>query len=144
MSKLIVGIDIGKHNHQSTVIDETGQVIGGSVRFENSTHGAETLLSRIASINPDDLPVVFGLEATGHYWLCLYSFLVAKGYPVHVINPYQSDAWRKVYISSTKTDKEDAFLIADIIRFGSFSETKLADETLVSLRNRYDFFNAET
>jgi len=135
MNKLIVGVDIGKHNHQATVIDESGQILGGSIKFKNTTSGAESLLSRIAGINPSKLPVVFGLEATGHYWLCLYSFLVGKEYSVHVINPYQSDAWRKIYLSTTKTDKEDAFLIADIIRFGSFSKTTLADEKLVSLRN---------
>jgi transposase len=139
MKKLIVGVDIGKHNHQATIIDESGQILGGSIRFTNTTAGAKLLLSRIAGINPDGVPIVFGLEATGHYWLCLYSFLVGKGYSVHVINPYQSDAWRKVYMSSTKTDKEDAFLIADIIRFGSFAKTKLADEKLVSLRNMTRF-----
>jgi len=78
---------------------------------------------------------VFGLEATGHYWLALYSFLVGKGYPVSVINPYQSDAFRKVHLSTTKTDKEDSFLIADLLRFGSFQETKMATEQMVSLRN---------
>ena len=92
-------------------------------------------MARIASVNPYSSVVVFGLEATGHYWLALYSFLTEKDYSVSVINPYQSDAWRKVYLSSTKTDKEDAFLIADIIRFGSFAHTKIADENIVSLRN---------
>lgn len=135
MAKLIVGIDIGKYNHQATVIDQSGQILGGSIKFNNSILGAELLLQRITSINPQKLPLVFGLEATGHYWLPLYSFLAGKRFPVHVINPYQSDAWRKIYLSTTKTDKEDSFLIADIIRFGSFSQTKLAEEHMVSLRN---------
>jgi len=65
----------------------------------------------------------------------LYSYLVEKGYPVSVVNPYQSDAFRKVHLSTTKTDKEDSFLIADLLRFGSFSGTKLAHESLIALRN---------
>jgi len=134
-TKLIVGVDIGKRFHQATVINEAGEILGGSIRFPNSVKGAELLLDRIASINPEELPLVFGLEATGHYWLALYSHLVERGLKVHVINPYQSSAWRKVYLSTTKTDKEDAFLIADVLRFGSFSETKLAEERMVSLRN---------
>jgi len=81
------------------------------------------------------LPLIFGLEATGHYWLALYSYLIEKGYHVVVLNPYQSDAFRKVYLSSVKTDKEDAFLIAEILRFGSSSQTKLAEEKLLALRN---------
>lgn len=32
----IVGIDIGKNNHEATIIDETGAIIGKSIRFTNS------------------------------------------------------------------------------------------------------------
>ncbi|MGH2611804.1 MAG: IS110 family transposase [Rhabdochlamydiaceae bacterium] len=135
MSKLIIGIDIGKLYHQASVIDETGVVLGGSIRFPNTTAGAQLLLSRISSVNPGHLPLLFGLEATGHYWLNLYSHLTEKGYPISVINPYQSDAFRKVSMSSTKTDKQDATLIAELLRFGAFPQTKLAHESLVALRN---------
>ena len=37
-------------------------------------------------------PCVFGMEATGHYWYPIYSFLKAKGYTIYVINPIQSDS----------------------------------------------------
>ena len=134
-NKLIVGIDIGKRTHVATIIDDKGNTVTRSFSFENTTTGGNFLLDRIAAINTESSPVVFGLEATGHYWLALYSFLTTKGYSISVINPYQSDAWRKVYLSSTKTDKEDSFLIADIIRFGSFAQTKIADENIVALRN---------
>lgn len=134
-NKLIVGIDIGKRIHVATIIDDSGIVIGKSFSFPNTTAGGELLLAKIALVNTDKEPVVFGLEATGHYWLSLYSFLTKQGYPVSVINPYQSDAWRKVYLSSVKTDKEDSFLIADILRFGNSPETKLSSETMISLRN---------
>jgi len=133
--KLIVGIDIGKRYHQATVIDESSQVLGGSIRFANTTTGAELLLKRVVAVNPANLSLIFGLEATGHYWLALYSYLVEIGYQVVVLNPYQSDAFRKVSMSSTKTDKEDAFLIAELLRFGAFPPTKLAEENLVALRN---------
>lgn len=77
MAKLIVGVDIGKYFHQATVINESGEILGGSIRFKNSTDGAGLLLTRILSINPNNLPLVFGLEATGHYWLalCILSYL---------------------------------------------------------------------
>lgn len=135
MDKLIIGIDIGKSFHQAAIIDQNGQIIGGSIRFANTTSGAELLLSRISSVNINNLPLVFGLEATGHYWLALFSFLADKDLQVAVINPYQSDAWRKVYLSTTKTDQEDSFLIAEILRFGNYQLTKLADEDIVALRN---------
>ena len=133
--KLIVGIDIGKRTHVATIIDAQGTIVTRPFSFANTTVGGETLLDRLSAVNTDATPVVFGLEATGHYWLALYSFLTGKGYPVSVINPYQSDAFRKVHLSTTKTDQEDSFLIADLMRFGSFQETKMADEQMVSLRN---------
>lgn len=135
MSKLIIGIDIGKRFHQATVVDYSGTVLGGSVRFPNTTAGAELLLKRVSVTNPGCLPLIFGLEATGHYWLPLHAYLTEKGYTCFVLNPYQSDAFRKVYLSSTKTDKEDAFLIAELLRFGSFPQTKMADEDMMALRN---------
>ncbi len=114
--KLIVGIDIGKRIHVATIIDGSGTIIGKPISFANTTAGGELLLAKIALVNTNHDPVIFDLEATGHYWLSLYSFLTKYGYSVSVINPYLSDAWRKVYLSSVKTDKEDSFLIADLLK----------------------------
>jgi len=134
MTKLIIGIDIGKYYHQATIIDESGHILGGSLRFPNSLTGAELLLKKLSAVNPEGLPMLFGLEATGHYWLALHAYLTEKGHQIVVLNPYQSDAFRKVSMSSTKTDKEDAFLIAELLRFGSFPQTKMADKDMVALR----------
>jgi transposase len=62
------------------------------------------------------------MEATGHYWLSLYSFLVEKGHVIHVVNPIL-------------TDIIDSVLIAELIRYGNFLETCLADENIMSLRD---------
>lgn len=129
----IVGIDIGKNNHEATIIDETGVIIGKSIRFSNSHSGADKLIEHIVK-NISDSPVTFGLEATGHYWLSLYSFLLEKGYTINVINPIQSDSFRNLYIRQTKNDTKDSFIIAEVIRFGRFTTTKLADDKLLSLR----------
>lgn len=129
----IVGIDIGKNNHEATIIDETGVIIGKSIRFTNSHSGANKLIDHIIK-NIGDSNVTFGLEATGHYWLPLYSFLLEKGYTVNVINPIQSDSFRNLYIRQTKNDTKDSFIIAEIIRFGRFTTTQLADDKLLSLR----------
>lgn len=133
--KLMVGVDIGKSTHYATIIDSAGQKLGGIIRFANSLKGGQLLLERVLSIKSQENRIVFGLEATGHYWLPLYSYLIEKGFAVYVINPYQSDAWRKMLLSSTKTDKEDSFVIADIIRFGHHEETKLSDERIIALKN---------
>ena len=72
------------------------------------------------------------MEATGHYWLSLYSHLLDLEYIVYVINPIQSDAFRKMYISQTKNDSKDSFIITQIMRFGEFSTTSLANDDIMS------------
>lgn len=76
------------------------------------------------------------MEATGHYWLALYSFLIKHNFVVHVVNPIQSDSWRNsTKIRPHKTDKIDSLIIADFIRYGEFSETSLASEEIVEICN---------
>jgi hypothetical protein len=77
---------------------------------------------------------VIGMEATGHYWLNVYSYLLELGYNLKVINPIQSEAFRKMYIRKTKNDSKDSFVIAQIMRFGQFSTTALSDENIIALR----------
>lgn len=84
--------------------------------------------------NIGNSPCVFGMEATGHYWYPIYSFLKAKGYTIYVINPIQSDTLRKMYIRQTKNDSIDSFLIAEVIRFGQFTTTSMTDENILAMR----------
>ena len=73
---IIVGIDIAKRSHEACLINESGTLLGKSFSFPNSHAGVDLLLKQLRKHNPDSLPVVFGMEATGHYWLPLYSRLV--------------------------------------------------------------------
>lgn len=94
---------------------------------------ADSLMSFIFK-NIGNSPCVFGMEATSHYWYPIYSFLKAKGYTIYVINPIQSDSLRKMYIRQTKNDSIDSFLIAEVIRFGQFTTTSMADENILAMR----------
>ncbi|MDT8900431.1 IS110 family transposase [Anaeroselena agilis] len=131
---LICGVDIGKNHHEASIIDQDGRLLAKSLRFANSTPGAQSLLSYIESHNRNREVVVIGMEATGHYWLSLYCFLFDAGFQVNVINPIQSDAVRNLFLRKTKNDAKDSFLIAETIRIGRFSNTSLADEDMLSLR----------
>ena len=55
--------------------------------------------------------------------------------------PDQSDALRGMYIRQSKTDARDSFIIAEVIRFGKYSESNVPQEKLFALReltrNRY-------
>ena len=129
----IVGIDIGKNHHEASIVSPEGKQIGHSLRFATTHKGADSLMSFIFK-NIGNSPCVFGMEATGHYWYPIYSFLKVKGYTIYVINPIQSDSLRKMYIRQTKNDSIDSFLIAEVIRFGQFGTTSMADENILAMR----------
>ncbi|WP_308801922.1 IS110 family transposase [Agathobacter sp.] len=129
----IIGIDIGKNHHEASIVSPEGKQIGRSLRFATTHKGAVSLM-RFIFKNIGNSPCVFGMEATGHYWYPIYSFLKAKGYTIYVINPIQSDSLRKMYIRQTKNDSIDSFLIAEVIRFGQFGTTSMADENILAMR----------
>ena len=129
----IIGIDIGKNHHEASIVSPEGKQIGRSLRFATTHKGADSLMSFIFK-NIGNSPCVFGMEATGHYWYPIYSFLKAKGYTIYVINLIQSDSLRKMYIRQTKNDSIDSFLIAEVIRFGQFGTTSMADENILAMR----------
>jgi transposase len=129
----IVGIDIGKNHHEASIVSPEGKQIGHSLRFATTHKGADSLMSFIFN-NIGNSSCIFGMEATGHYWYPIYSFLKARGYTIYVINPIQSDSLRKMYIRQTKNDSIDSFLIAEVIRFGQFTTTSMADENILAMR----------
>ena len=128
---LFVGIDIAKRNHEASVIAQDGSVVRKAMRFANSQAGYNKFMDMVRSLKE---PVVFGMEATGHYWLTLYTHLRNDGFTVYVINPIQSDALRGMYIRKTKTDSVDSVIIADIIRFGRYCETSVEPGDLQAMR----------
>lgn len=132
---LYLGIDIGKNNHEAGIVNADGSHKGKSLRFANTSEGFDKLLQFITAKNPTGEELRIGMEATGHYWLVLFSFLHKQGFSISVINPIQSDSLRNFNIRQTKTDAVDCFLVAEVIRFGQYTETHLADEDMVALRN---------
>lgn len=134
-----LGIDIGKYTYVASLMNEKAKIIFKAFSFSNSSDGAESLLQKI---QPYISNLEVGMEATGHYWLSIYSFLSQNNLTIHVINPIQTDGWRKgMEIRKRKTDIIDSVLIADFIRYGNFVETSLADENTMSLRNLSRFRN---
>lgn len=131
-----LGIDIAKNTHVASLIDEQGKNLFKGFSFSNTTDGGKSLLEIIKK-HSDFSNVTVGMEATGHYWLSIYSFLYDYNFhSIHVINPIQTDGWRKgAEIRKRKNDTIDSVLIADLIRYGDFIDTTLSNEDLFSLRN---------
>ena len=136
-----IGIDIAKNKHEVSIIDSSGKLLSESISFSNTIKGFEKLIKYLSSYNVYSYNCIVGMEATGHYWLSIYSYLVECKFNTFVINPIQSEAFRKMYIRKTKTDSKDSFVIAQVMRFGEFSSSPLLDERMFELKNltRYRF-----
>lgn len=129
-----LGIDIGKRNHEVGLINGSGDPVGKTLKFKNTKSGSDQLLKFINQhqLTPNDVAV--GMEATGHYWLSVFSFLKQLDFKITVFNPMQSDALRNFYIRKTKTDIKDAYLIAQVIRMDTPDETPLLDEDIMRIK----------
>lgn len=128
------GIDIAKYKHEASVIDINGKALIDSISFSNDKQGCEKLLAVFEKFEITPSDVIIGMEATGHYWLSVYTFFMELGYTLKVINPIQSEAFRKMYIRQTKNDSKDSYIIAQIMRFGEYSETSLSEDNIIALR----------
>ncbi len=133
-----LGIDIAKNTHVASLIDNGGNTIFKAHSFNNSIDGTNSLIEKLNNYPTEE--ILIGMEATGHYWLSVYSYLMEKNFNIIVINPIQTDGWRRATeIRKRKTDIIDSIMIADFIRHGNYETTSLADEKYLNLRNMTRF-----
>ncbi|WP_373779321.1 IS110 family transposase [Neisseria dentiae] len=102
-----VGLDISQDTFDAAVI------INGcrkSARFNNNAKGFENLKAWLDSFGVDDLHIC--MEATGNYFEDVADY-IGRYYKVSVINPYKISEYGKSRFQRTKTDKQDARLIAE-------------------------------
>jgi transposase len=128
---ITVGIDVGKRAHQACFLDAQGQARARPLRFANTAAGVRQLEERVLALGG---PATVGLEASGHYWLGLHRRLTAAGLPVLVINPLQTEALRATGVRTTKTDRRDAEVIADLVRIGRARPNYVPDDAILQLR----------
>lgn len=128
---IAVGIDVGKRTHQACFLDGQGQEVARSLRFANTAAGVQQFHDRWQTL---PAPATIALEASGHDWLGVHRRLTAAGWTVQVVNPLQTDAVRQTGVRKTKTDRRDAFVLADLVRIGRARPNDVPDDTLLQLR----------
>ena len=130
-----LGIDIAKTNHVASLINNNGDVVIRAIKFTNSNEGFNKLLNTIQSKLGDLSNIEVAMEATGHYWLSLYSALTDNNFNVSVYNPYQIKSYRGAYNNrKQKNDIIDSIIIADYLRVFGSKEFKFPEEKLLSLK----------
>ena len=130
-----IGIDIAKKAHEVCFLDQNGQVLdGNSFKIPNTLSGVDKLQKMLDKYGLTSKNSQVGMEATGHYWLVLYSWLFEKGFDIKVINPIVTDALRNMRVRKVKNDRIDAEIVAKAIMFGEYQETAIADGDTLALR----------
>ena len=74
-----------------------------AIKFTNSNEGLQKLIDSISEY--DQSQIYCAMEATGTYWLSLFSALTDKDFNVSVFNPYQIKSFRGAY--SNRKQKND-------------------------------------
>ena len=86
---LYLGIDIGKKHHEAGFVADDERE-SENRRFSNDRR-YESLLDFIKRRLPRE-EIRIGMEATGHYWLALYSFLLDKDFVITSSIPFSRTA----------------------------------------------------
>ena len=141
MSTLFVGIDVSKHTGEVLAMVQDGEE-AASFSVSNDLPGGKALTGHIAqlatSLHVDHL--VFGIEATGIYGWHLALFLrqapalAPFQVVVYTFNPKVVKGFREAYPELPKTDRVDAWIIADRLRFGRLPAPSVIDERYEALR----------
>ena len=129
-----LGIDIAKVNHVASLLDQDGSILVKAIKFTNSNEGLQKLLDSISEY--DFSQIYCAMEATGTYWLSLFSALTDKGFNVSVFNPYQIKSFRSAYTNrKQKNDVIDSVIIANFLKFNEPEQSSLPDDDLLALKN---------
>jgi len=131
---LYIGIDVHKRVHEIVILDHVAKPLGRSFKIHNSRDDVDLLLERVARLNFAGGPLLFGMEATGHYWLPLHHHLSSRGFDVVILNPLRTHAYRARSVRPVKNDRIDARCIAEIIRTEPKSDYVVTDEAMLELR----------
>jgi transposase len=134
LSLFFVGIDVAKSKHDISVLNNNGEVLFALPNVLNTTAGALRFLKALEKHGISAEDCIVGMEATGHYWLAFYSFLVNHGFDIKVINPIVTDGYRNMLVRKVKNDNIDSQIIAKVLMLGAYQESPVADGQMVALR----------
>jgi len=99
-----VGIDVAKDKFDLAILGETHVI-----QISNSRVGIADLASQMQARQPELIVV----EATGGYQRAVVQGLFEAGLPVAVVNPQRVRQYARACGKMAKTDKIDAFLLAE-------------------------------
>ncbi|MCP3681358.1 MAG: IS110 family transposase [bacterium] len=133
---LIIGADIGCKSNMICLMKHGGEEIG-YCKIYNSTKGFkhfDNLVKKTMSEGGFD-DVLMGMEPTGSYWRKLALYSMESGIDVKLIRTTALKHQRGLDESSPgKSDKRDAYTLANIVREGKYIDSVIDDGLYQDLR----------
>ena len=140
---LIVGVDPHRKKNVMQFMDSQGQALGPPFRADNNRPGTKAFVQHLTEqLQAGDYQAVqIASEATGWYWFHFFQSLsqepALNSWPLelYLFNPRLTANFKRSYGARDKTDPNDAFIVADRLRFGHDLPTPFQyDETYLPLR----------
>ena len=133
----IVGVDLGSIEHQVVIKDARGKRLT-CFRIGHAIEDLDELVRRarmIVKSQEEKGEAVFAFEATGHVWEAVVHHLNERGERYVIVNPLATFRVREArQMSREKTDITDAEQIAELVRSGLVTRTRLDEPKYHELR----------
>jgi transposase len=132
-----VGVDLGRDRNVAVVITERGQRLA-KFRFPHDQDGYAYFRRRLKALQErHQAPAVLvGMEPTNYFWKLLAAELEKRQVAYRLVNAYTVKKHREGdQLDRAKDDVRDAFTIADLLRTGKFTETRLLHGRYAELRH---------
>ena len=126
--RIDVGVDL--HKTQMTVYVRTGKDEGESSQYSVTTEGYREFLKALGKWRSKGADIRVAVESTGNTRYFMHQ-LEARGYPVVVINTMK---FKVITQSVKKTDRHDAYTIAEFLSKDMLPESKLCSEKSEEVR----------
>jgi transposase len=129
-----LGIDVGKFSHSLCLLKEEGKKT--IFQINNNREGFEKLKQILVELNCTN-NILIGMEATGHYFLNLYDWLLQSGVAtdqIALLNPLQVKSFRNTNLRGAKSDNVDSERIAILLKFGEFKRCNVSVDEMMNLR----------
>jgi transposase len=133
---LFVGVDLALDRNVAVVMDERAKRLD-RFRFDNDLQGYGYFHRRLRSVKEKHQApaVLVGMEPTNYFWKLLATDLEARQVDYRLVNPYTVKKHREGdQLDRSKDDPRDAFVIADLLRTGKYTETRLLHGQYAELR----------
>jgi transposase len=133
---LFVGVDMGLKRNAAIVLGAQAER-RARFGFPNDREGYDYFHRRLKKLQEQyqAARVLVGMEPTNYYWKLLAGDLEQRRVAYRLVNAYTVKKHREGdQLDRSKDDARDAFTIADLLRTGKFTETRLLHGGYAELR----------